>query len=126
MHVESYFPFLLILAPFAFAFLAEAVVIYLFRLKALGAALGLGLLINLLSMAVLYGSVLVLGKLGYAVGGLQLPVQVVLFFWWLSILFDGLLLRLFTKNKTTEKIFLCAIAMNSFSWLFLYLFILFR
>lgn len=126
MQVESYYPFLLVLAPFAFAFLAEALVIYLFRLKPLGAALRIGLLINLLSLLVIFGGVVLLKAMGYTIGGLQLPLQVILFFWWLSTSTDGFLLRLFTKDLPAEKSFLCSIVMNSVSWLFLYLFILFK
>lgn len=123
MQLENYYPFLLIMVPFAIAYFAEALVIYLFRLKPFWAALGISLLTNFLSLAVLYGSSILLGKLGYSVRGLQLPVQVMLFFWWLSVLTDGLLLQLLTKREELNKIYLCSIVMNSFSWLFLYMFV---
>jgi hypothetical protein len=123
MQIESYYPFLLVIAPFAFAFLSEAFVIYFFRLKPFWAAVGMGILINLLSLGVLYVGSLLVGKLGYTLNGLQLPAQVTLFFWWLSVLTDGLLLQLFTKKATLDKIYLCSLVMNTLSWLFLYLFI---
>lgn len=124
MRFESFYPFLLLLAPFAIAYLAEAFVIYFFRLKRFWAALGVAILINLLSLVVLYGSGFLIGKLGYALNGLQLPLQVVLFFWWLSIITDGLLLQLFAKRAEAKAIYLCSIVMNTISWAFLYLFII--
>lgn len=124
MRFESYYPFLLIIAPFAIAYLVEGFVIYFFRLKRFWSALGIAILINLLSLTVLYGSGFLLGKLGYALNGLQLPLQVVLFFWWLSSITDGLLLKIFAKRTEAKSIYLCSIIMNSISWFFLYLFII--
>ena len=124
MQFENYYPFLLILAPFAIAYLLEALVIYFFRLKRFWPAIGVSVLINLLTLLILYGSSLLLGKLGYQLNGLLLPLQVVLLFWWLSILTDGYLLQLLTKKAKTERIYLCSILMNTLSWILLYFFIL--
>lgn len=126
MQVESYYPFLLVIAPFALAYFSEALVIYLFRLKRFWPALGIAVLSNVFSLLVLYGCSWFLGRLGFPLNGLLLPVQVVLFFWWLSVLTDGLMLQLFKKDAPTEKIYWCSIVMNSFSWLFLYFFILYK
>jgi hypothetical protein len=123
MQFERYYPFLLIIAPFAFAYVAEALVIYFFRLKSFWASIATSILINLVTLLVLYGSGLLLGKLGYLINGLELPLQIIVFFWWLSIMTDGFLLQLFTKKAVTKNIFLCSIVMNTISWLFLYLFI---
>ena len=124
MQFENYYPFLLILAPFAIAYLLEALVIYFFRLKRFWPAIGVSVLINLLTLLILYGSSLLLGKLGYQLNGLLLPLQVVLLFWWLSILTDGYLLQLLTKKAKNERIYLCSILMNTLSWILLYFFIL--
>jgi hypothetical protein len=124
MRLENYYPFLLIIAPFAIAYLIEAIVIYFFRLKHFWAAIGLAVLINFLSLIILYGSSLLVGKLGYQISGLLLPVQVVLLFWWLSVITDGFLLQLFTKRAESNRIFVCSIVMNTLSWIFLYFFIL--
>ena len=124
MQIESYYPFLLIIGPFALAYFAEALIIYLFRLKTFWASTGIALVVNLLSLAVLYGCGLLLGKLGYVINGLQVPLQVFVFFWWLSIITDGVLLQLFIRKDLRERVFLCSLVMNSFSWIFLYLFII--
>jgi hypothetical protein len=123
MNLETVSPFLLIVAPFFVAFLLEAFVIYFFRLKRFWASAGIAFLINLLSLGVLYGSSLLVGKLGYEFNGLQLPLQVVLFLWWLSIVADGILLRFFAKNTERKRIYLCSIVMNTLSYFFLYFFI---
>ena len=123
MTIDSILPFLLIVAPFAIAFFVEALVIYFSRIKRFWPALGLSVVINLVTMAVLYGSSLLLAKLGYEFNGLQLPVQVVLFLWWLSVLADGLLLSLFASNAPRKNVYLASIAMNTISYAFLFFFI---
>jgi hypothetical protein len=123
MRLESYYPFLLIIAPFVIATVMEALTIYFFKLKPFWAALAIAISINLLSLVVLYGGSLLAGKLGYSFNGLQLPPPVVSFFWWLSVLTDGLLLQLFSKKAAAKNIYLCSTVMNTLSWLFLYFFI---
>jgi len=123
MRFESFYPFLLLVAPFAFAHFAEAMVIYFFRMKPFWASVGFSLFINLLTLVVLYGCSVLLGKLGYALSGLQVPPPVMLFFWWLSVVTDGFLLRLVLKKASTNSLFLCSLVMNTISWLFLYFFI---
>jgi hypothetical protein len=123
MAVQSIFPFLLFLLPFAVAFLMEAVVIYFFKLKGFWASVGLSVLINVITLGVLYVSSLVVGKLGYVVNGLLVPIQVLLFFWWLSVIADGLLLQLFSSKAEKQRIYLASLVMNSISYLFLYFFI---
>jgi hypothetical protein len=120
MNLESLSPFLLLIAPFAFAFLIEAATIFLFRLKSLGLAMGISVLVNLLTLAVLYGFGLLLGRLGYNLSGLQVPLPAVAFLWWLSMIIDALLLQLFLKGKDRKQVFLCSIIMNTVSYLFLY------
>ncbi len=121
--MESVYPFLLVVAPFAIAFLIEAVVIFLFRVKRFWPALGVSLAINILSLAALYLGSLLAGKMGYALDGMVVPLPVLFFFWWLSVMADGLLLQLFTRGQNSERLFLCSVIMNTLAWLFLYLFI---
>ena len=123
MNAESILPFLLILLPFGIAFFIEALVIFFFRIKHFWGALGLSLLINLLVLVLLYAASLLLGILGYEFNGLLLPLQVILFFWWLSIVADGLLLQFFSKKTNKHRVFLASIVMNSLSYLFLFFFI---
>lgn len=123
MNVESIVPFILIITPFAIAFLLEALVIYFFKLKSFWAAVGVAYLMNLLSLAVLYGCSLLLGKLGYEFNGLRLPVQVMLALWWVSVIADALLLQLFAKKAEKSRVYFSSLVMNVFSYLFLYVFI---
>jgi hypothetical protein len=123
MNAESILPFLLVLLPFGIAFFIEALVIYFFRIKRFWRSLGLSLLINVLVLLLLYGASLLLGKLGYEFNGLLLPLQVILFFWWLSAVADGLLLQFFLKTTNKHRVFLASIVMNALSYLFLFFFI---
>ena len=129
MDIESVVPFLLLLSPFAIAFFLEALVIYFFKLKRFWVSLGLSVLINLIGLAIIYfvGSP-VLGAIGYDIGqfnGLNLQTQVVVFFCWLSILIDGLLLQLLIKHPDKKKIYTCSIAMNILSYLFIHFLIVY-
>ena len=123
MNTESIVPFLLIIAPFAIAFLIEAIVLYFFKLKSFGRSVIISFTINLFSLAVLYGFGLLMGKLGYEFNGLRLPVQVILTLWWVSVIVDALLLQLFLRKAEKRILFVASIVMNSFSYLFLYFFI---
>ena len=127
MNIESLLPFLFFIGLFLVAFLIEALVLYFFNLRLFWKAAGLSILINLLSLAVIYfiASAL-LSLLGYDVrsfNGLNPPVQVTAFLWWLSVIADGLLLMLFLRRQDKSKIFLASIIMNWLSFLFLYFFI---
>jgi hypothetical protein len=121
--MESVYPFLLLVAPFAVAFLIEAAIIFFFRIRRFWAALLTSLALNLISLGVLYLASRLIGTLGYPFDGMLVPLQVLLFFWWLSILADGFLLQLFSKNSKKEIVFSCSTLMNTLSWLFLYFFI---
>jgi hypothetical protein len=123
MNAENILPFFLIVAPFAVAFLLEAIVIYFFTIRRFWPGVGVAFLINLLSLAVLYGSSLLMGKLGYEFNGLRLPLQVILMLWWLSVIADGLLLQLFNAKTDKRTVFTASLVMNSISYLFLYFFI---
>lgn len=126
MNIESLLPLFLLLAVFLAAFLLEALVIVSFKLKKFWAALGISLLVNLVSLALLYfvaGPVL--SALGYDVGkpsGLNRQLQVVLFLWWFSVVAEGGLLWLFLRRPEKKSAFLASIIMNLVSFLFLYLF----
>ena len=126
MDVESFVPFLLILAPFAIAFFIEALVLYFFKLTSFWMGMMIIIFVNLVSLALIYfvGGPL-LGKLGYAgqFNGLNLPVQVIAFLCWLSIIADGLLLGIFLKKKEKKELFAASIVMNILSYLFLHFFI---
>ena len=124
MQLETIYPFLLVIGLFAMVCLLEAVVIYFFLLKRPGKAMLLAFTVNLLTLPLLYGSNFFLGKLGYAISGLVFPLQVIFFFWWLSVLFDGLLLQAFTKQRDVARVYVCTLAMNSVSYLFLYFFVI--
>jgi hypothetical protein len=123
MNPESVFPFLLILLPFALAFVAEGLVIYFYKIRGFGVSLGSAIIINLLTLLLLYGSSLLLGKLGYEFNGLRLSLPVILFFWWLSVVVDGALLKLFFRNVDGKQVYLASIVMNILSYLVLYFFI---
>lgn len=123
MNVQSLEPFLLIAAPFALAFLLEAVVLYLFGIKRLWGAIGSSLLVNLLALAVLYGAGYLMGQLGYVFNGLRLPLQVWLALWWVSVLTDGLLLQAISPGVRSQRIYGSSLVMNTVSCLFLYFFI---
>ncbi|RYF81830.1 MAG: hypothetical protein EON98_11895 [Chitinophagaceae bacterium] len=124
MNVESFLPFLLILAPFAIAFFIEALVLYFFKLKKFWGSVGVSVLINLVSVALVYfiGS-FILSKVGYEFNGLQLQLPVVAFICWVSIIVEGLLLQLFCRTAEKKTIFLASIVMNILSYAFLYFFI---
>lgn len=123
MNADSIFPFLLIVAPFVFAFLLEAAVFYFFKIKRFWAGIGVTIAVNLLSLAVLYGSSLLLNQLGYEFNGLRLPLQVILALWWLSVVTDGLLLQLFSPKAEKRRVYTASLVMNTLSYLFLYFFI---
>lgn len=124
MNIEGIIPFLLIIAPFAIAFLLEAIVLYYFRLLRLGPSIGMAIAINLFCLALIVFAVMpLLTNLGYGLTGLDLPIQVVVFLWWFSSVADGLLLTLFLRREAKPKIFTASILMNFLSYLFLYIFI---
>lgn len=126
MNIESVVPFLLILAPFAIAFFIETLVVYFFKLTSFWAAFGMIILINLISLAVIYFAAgPLIGTLGYTgqFNGLDLPLPVIAFLCWLSIIIDGLLLSFFLKRKEKKQVFLVSILMNILSFSFLHLFI---
>jgi hypothetical protein len=123
MELESIYPFLLLIAPLLIALLMEAIAIHLLLLKKFWAAVGIALVVNVLAAVVLYGGSLLLGKLGYGLNGLAFPLQAILFFWWLSVVADGLLLELLVKDQPRQKIYFCSILMNAVSWMFLHVFI---
>ncbi len=124
MNMESLRFLALLFAPFAIAFLIEATVIYFFKLKGLWVSIGLSVLINLITLAVIFfGVMALLGKLHYEFNGLHLPLQVVAFLWWFSSIADGFLFRLFLPKAQMGKAFAASIIMNFASYLFLYLFI---
>ena len=125
MEFESIRPFLyIILQTIGFVFLLEALVIYFFKIKTFWTALGVSVLINILSFVVLYGGATLTGKLGYEFNGLQLPLQVMAFLWWISVIADGLLLKLLSRKAEKRDYFLPSIVMNTFSFLFLYFFVI--
>lgn len=129
MDIESVVPFLLLLAPFAIAFFIEALVIYFFKLKGFWLSIGISILVNLVALAVIYfiGSP-VLGAIGYDMGqfnGLNLPVQVVVFLCWLSILIDGFIVQLMLRKQDKKTIYTSATVMNILSYLFLHFFIVY-
>lgn len=123
MRIDSILPFLLVLLPFALAFFTEALVVYFFKISRFWASLGSVIVINLLVLLLLYGSSLLLGKLGYEFNGLLLPLPVMLFFWWLSVVADGALLKLFFRKADGKQVYLASILMNTLSYLVLYFFI---
>ena len=125
MEFESIRPFLyIILQTIGFVFLLEALVIYFFKIKTFWTALGVSVLINILSFVVLYGGATLTGKLGYEFNGLQLPLQVMAFLWWISVIADALLLKLLSRKAEKKDYFLPSIVMNTFSFLFLYFFVI--
>lgn len=123
MNIESILPFLLIIGLFVFAFFAEGVVLYFFKVKHFWASIGTSFVVNILSLLVLYACASLVGKLGYELNGLRLPVQVTLFFWWVSVFADALLVQWFAPKTETHRIYLASVVMNSLSYLFLYFFI---
>lgn len=123
MTPDSIFPFLLILLPFALAFFVEGLVVYFFRIRRFWVSLVSVIVINLFTLLLLYGSSLLLGKLGYEFNGLRLSLPVLLFFWWLSVMADGALLKLFFRNSDGKQVYLASIVMNTLSYLLLYFFI---
>jgi hypothetical protein len=122
MNIVDLSPLLLLVAPFVLAFFIEALFIYFFGIRSFWTSVGVAFFINLLSLGVLYVGSLLLSKLGYGFDGLLLPLQVVLAFWWLSVVTDGVFLSRFAKNRM-QTAYLCSLVMNFFSYLFLYLFI---
>lgn len=124
MDFESLRPFLIIvLQTIGIVLLIEAVVIYFFKIRRFWAAVGIAVLINLLSLILLYAGASIAEKLGYEFNGLQLPVQVMLFLWWLSVISDGFLLQLTAGKMDRQKLYLSSLLMNTLSFLFLYFFV---
>lgn len=127
MTIESFLPFLLILAPFLIAFTLEAAVMAVYKLKPFWACLGISVLVNLVSIALLYFvASAILSLFGYDTAnfnGFILAPQSVVFLCWFSIIAEGLLLRLFIRKARRKTIFLASIVMNALSFLFLYFFI---
>jgi len=124
MNVESLFPFFLLFTPFLFAFIIEGLVIYFFRIKAFWTSLGIAFLINLISIGLInFIGAFLLSKIGYELNGLDLPLRVVLFLCWFSVLTEGFMLQFLARGHDKKTIFLASIIMNALSYLFLYFFI---
>lgn len=104
--------------------LLEAVVIYFFKIKRFWPALGVISLINLLSFGLLFLAAILPGKLGYELNGLHLPLPVMVFFWWVSVMADGLLLQLIAPRAEKQTVYLASTLMNTASFLFLYFFVI--
>jgi len=128
MNLESLDLFLLVLAPFFAVFVIEALVIYFFKLKGFWASLGLSILINLLSFALIYfAAAPLLSLLGYDLGkfnGLNLSLPVVFFLTWFSIITDAILLQVLNRQLDRKRIFIVSIVMNILSYFFFYFFII--
>lgn len=128
MNIESLDLFLLVLAPFLAVFVIEALVIYFFKLKGFWISLGLSIVVNLLSFALIYfAAAPLLSLLGYDLGkfnGLNLSLPVVSFLTWFSIIVDGVLLQLFNRQLDRKRIFIASIVMNILSYFFFYFFII--
>ena len=124
MNVESLNLFFLLAAPFFFAFTIEALVIYFFKIKLFWISLAIAFLINLVSITLIYFiASFLLSKIGYELNGLDLPLRVVLFLCWFSIIAEGFMLQVVAKEHDKKRIFLASILMNTLSYLFLYFFI---
>lgn len=124
MNIESFLPFLLVVAPFAIAFFTESLVLYYFRLRPMWGAIAIATAVNLLSLAIIFFAVLpLIKKLGYELSGFNLQPQVMVFLWWFSSVADGVLLTIFLPKPDKSKIFAASILMNFISFLFLYIFI---
>jgi len=128
MSIESLTPFLIVLAIFLIAFLIEALVLYFFKLKKFWASFGISVLVNLVSLTLIYYvAAAVLHALGYDMGkynGLNLQLPVVAFLWWFSVVVEGLLLCFFFSRHELKRAFIASIFMNFLSMLFLYAFII--
>ncbi|GAA4755092.1 hypothetical protein [Flavisolibacter ginsenosidimutans] len=128
MSIESLTPFLIIFAIFLIAFLIEALVLYFFKLKKFWASFGISVLVNLVSLTLIYYvAAAVLHALGYDMGkynGLNLQLPVVAFLWWFSVVVEGLLLCFFFSRHELKRAFIASILMNFLSMLFLYAFII--
>lgn len=128
MNIESLDLFLLVLAPFLAVFIIEALVIYFFKLKGFWVSLGLSIVANLLSFALIYfAAAPLLSLLGYDLGkfnGLNLSLPVVSFLTWFSIIVDGVLLQLLNRQLDRKRIFIASIVMNILSYFFFYFFII--
>lgn len=121
MNIESLVPFFLIIAPFLIAFFVESLVIYFFKLKPFWQSAGISIIINLLSIALVYFvASFILSRIGYEFNGLQLRLPVVAFIWWISVIAEGFLLLLFCRNQKREKLFQASLVMNTVSYLILY------
>lgn len=118
---------LLLLGFFAVVFAIEADVLSSFKLQPFWAALGLSVLLNLVSFALLYfAASALLSLLGYetaGLDGLNRQPQVILFLWWFSVVAEGLLLLAFLRKAEPKRILIAAILMNVLSFLFLYGFV---
>lgn len=127
MTIESFLPFLLILAPFLIAFTIEAAVMALYKLKSFWTCLGVSVLLNLISFTLLYFIASpILSLFGYNTAnfnGFVLAPQAVAFLCWFSIVAEALLLQFFIRKAQKKSIFSASILMNALSFLFLYLFI---
>ena len=127
MSLESLTPLFILFAIFLIAFLIEALVIYFFKLKKFWASFGISVLVNLVSLTLIYYvAAALLHTLGYDVGkfnGLNLQLPVVAFLWWFSTVVEGLLLCFFFSKRELKKVFTASILMNFLSFLFLYVFI---
>jgi hypothetical protein len=128
MNFESLDLFLLVLAPFIAIFIIEALVIFFYKLKGFWRSLGLSILINLVSFALIYFiAAPFLSLLGYDLGkfnGLNLSLPVVSFLTWFSIIVDGILLQVLNRQLDRKKIFIASIVMNVLSYFFFYFFII--
>jgi hypothetical protein len=124
MNIESLLPFILLFSPFILAFIIEALVIYFFKLRPFLTSLGISVLVNLISIALIHFiASFILSKIGYELNGLNLQVQVLFFLCWFSIVTEGFILQLLIKKTERKKIFTASIVMNAISFLFLYFFI---
>lgn len=125
MNTESLLPLLLLITPFAIIFFIKAMVLYFFKIRRFWSAIGISVIINLITLAIIfYGVMSLLGNLNYEFNGLHLPAPVVFFLWWFSSVTEGFLLHLFFRQKQKRQLFAASIVMNALSYIFLYIFII--
>jgi hypothetical protein len=115
---------IVLLLPFVIFFivcgLAGGLILYLFRINRYVKAVGQVLLITLASVVCVFFIWLLLNKAGYNLMISQYRLPVLLLFWLVSVVVEGLLLKLLNPSVKAERNFMASITMNLIAYSVIY------
>ncbi|MGE5520145.1 MAG: hypothetical protein ACM3VS_09495 [Candidatus Dadabacteria bacterium] len=120
--------YLLLLLPIIILLLillVEGLILYVFKIGKLIRCVGIAFIANGISFLLCFFSSGLLKLFGYEVSLTYIPMPVLLFFCWFSIIIEALVFKLFRKNLDTAQVFKASMVLNVVTFFLIYVFLLF-